>query len=69
MIDRGDSDMSIISRLLQDEKDDWLKQLDHLIWNYDNIMGTNVSLHYVNANGDQNDVLEMVEYYMEGPGW
>ena len=69
MIDRGDSDMSIISRLLQDEKDDWFKQLDHLIWHYDNIIGTNVSLYCVNANGDQNDVLEMVEYYMEGPGW
>lgn len=69
MINRGDSDMSIISRLLQDEKDDWYKQLDHLVWHYDNIMGTNVSLHCVNANGNQNDVLEMVRYYMEGYKW
>jgi guanylate kinase len=64
MLDRGDSDMAIISRLLQDEKDDWFKQLDHLVWRYCHIVGKNVDLHSINANGDQTDVLEMVLYYM-----
>lgn len=64
MLDRGDSDMAIISRLLQDEKDDWFKQLDHLVWRYCHIVGKNVDLHSINANGDQTDVLEMVLYYI-----
>lgn len=69
MIDRGDSDMAIISRLLQDEKDDWLKQLDHLVWHYSHIIKRNVDLYSVNANGSQDAVLEMVKYYMEGETW
>lgn len=69
MIDRGDSDMNIISRLLQDEKDDWFKQLDHLVWNYRNNVKKNVDLHLVNANGDQDSVLAMVRYYMEDKEW
>ena len=69
MIDRGDSDMKIIARLLQDEKDDWLNQLDRLVWHYDRIMGTNVDLYPINANGDQDSVLKMVQYYMEGYEW
>ena len=69
MVDRGDSDISIISRLLQDEKDDWYKQLDHLVWHYDNIVGVDVRLHCVNANANQDDVLEIVKYYMEGSEW
>jgi len=64
MVDRGDSDIAIISRLLQDEKDDWFKQLDHLVWRYCHIVGKNVDLHSINANGDQTDVLEMVLYYI-----
>lgn len=65
MIERGDSDMLIISRLLQDEKDDWLKQLDSLVWKYSNIFGKNVVLYYVNANESLNNVLELVLYYMK----
>jgi guanylate kinase len=69
MLDRNDSDIAIISRLLQDEKDDWGKQLDHLVWNYNHVVGKNVDLHSVNANGDRDDVLKMVQYYMEGLEW
>lgn len=69
MLDRNDSDMAIISRLLQDEKDDWFSQLDHLVWKYNHIIGKNVNLHSVNANGCKNAVLEMVRYYMEGFEW
>jgi guanylate kinase len=69
MIDRGDSDMSIISRLLQDEKDDWLKQLNNLVWHYNHIVGKEVTLHSINANGNQASILEMIQYYMEDFEW
>jgi guanylate kinase len=69
MLDRGDSDMAIISRLLQDEKDDWYQQLDHLVWHYNHIARKNVDLYSVNANEKQDCVLEMVKYYMEDAQW
>ena len=65
MIDRHDSDMAIISRLLQDEKDDWYKQLDSLVWKYSNIMGKNVELYNINANNDLKHVVDLVLYYMK----
>ena len=64
MLDRGDSDVQIISRLLQDENDDWFKQLDKLVWQYGHVMNRNVELHYVDANGNQTNVLEMILYYI-----
>lgn len=69
MKDRGNSDGFIISRLLQDEKDDWIKQLDRIVWHYDNIIGKNVTLHLINANDNLDRVLEMVRYYMEDETW
>jgi guanylate kinase len=69
MRDRGDSDKSIISRLLQDEKDDWFNQLDHLVWHYNHIIGKDVELHSINTNGSLVGVLEMVRYYMEDSEW
>ena len=65
MIDRGDSDSMIISRLLQDEKDDWLKQLDSLVWKYANIIGKDVQLYNMNANGNLQNVMDLVLYYMK----
>lgn len=65
MLDRHDSDMNIISRLLQDEKCDWYNQLDSLTWSYNNILNRDVELHTINANGNQTVVLEMVLYYMK----
>lgn len=64
MINRNDSDMAIIARLLQDEENDWFKQLDRLVWQYGHVMNRNVELHCANANGSQTDVLELVLYYM-----
>lgn len=64
MLDRGDSDMNIIARLLQDEKDDWYHKLDALVWHNANINGKDVKLHSVNANGGRADVLKMVLHYM-----
>ena len=69
MLDRHDSDMSIISRLLQDEKMDWMKQLETLTWGYRDILGKNIELHSVNANGNLTSVLEMVLYYMGEMQW
>ena len=65
MIDRGDSDMMVIARLLQDEKEDWRKQLDSLVWKYANIIGKNVQLYSINANSDLNQVLDLVVYYIK----
>lgn len=65
MIDRHDSDMMIISRLLTDEKEDWYKKLDSLVWQYNNIVGKYIQLYNVNANGDLKSVLELVLYYMD----
>jgi hypothetical protein len=56
--------MMIISRLLQDVKDDWLKQLDSLVWKYTNIFGRDVQLYNINANGNLENVLNLVLYYM-----
>ena len=64
MLDRDDSDINIISRLLQDEKSDWYSQLDSLVWRYSRILGKDVELHSINANGNTTVVLEMVLYYI-----
>lgn len=65
MLDRGDSDMKIVSRLLQDEKEDWYHKLDALVWHNENINKKNVYMHSVNANGSLTDVFELVLYYMK----
>lgn len=65
MLERGDGDMMIISRLLQDEKEDWCKQLDSLVWKYINIVGKDVQLYNVNANNNLKHVLELVLYYIQ----
>lgn len=64
MLNRHDSDMMIISRLLEDEKFDWFNKLDSLVWHYSNIIGKNVELYNINANNDSNCVMELVLYYM-----
>lgn len=69
MLNRGNDEAFIISRLLQDDKDDWFKQLDHLTWRYNYIDGKNIELHSVNANGSLDSVVEMVRYYMEDLEW
>ena len=65
MIDRGDSDMMIISRLLQDEKDDWYHQLNSLAWKYENIIGKNVQLFSIKSNVGLNQVLALALYYIK----
>lgn len=65
MLERHDSDMQIIARLLQDEQYDWYHKLDSLVWHYDRINGKDVQLYSVNANTERKDVLELVLYYMK----
>ena len=65
MIDRGDSDMVIISRLLQDEENDWIRQLDKLVSQSTHAMNRNIALYIVNANDNQTNILEMVLYYIQ----
>ena len=64
MINRNDNCNAIISRLLQDEDDDWFKQLDKLVWQYGHVMNKNVELYCANANNDKSQVLDLVLYYM-----
>jgi hypothetical protein len=56
--------MMIISRLLQDEQNDWYKQLDSLVWKYDKVFGKNVELCHINANGSINSVLALMLRYL-----
>lgn len=65
MIDRHDSDSMIISRLLQDEKDDWFKQLDSLVASCYRDGNKYVQLYKANANNDLVDVVELVLYYIK----
>ena len=64
MLERHDSDMQIISRLLVDEKEDWLTQLDSLVWHYTKIENMDVELYQVNANNGLSQVVEQTLYYM-----
>ena len=64
MIDRHNCDAAIVSRLLEDERFDWLKKLDSLTWHYSNIIGKDVQLYPINANSDLINVVELVLYYM-----
>ena len=64
MIDRGDSDMSIISRLLQDEKDDWHDQLNDLVWHYRTHYNRSVMLFDMYADDDLASVVTRAERHM-----
>ena len=65
MLDRDDSDMIVVSRLLEDEKVNWFKKLDSLVWHYNNIIGKSVQLFDINANSDPTCVMDLVLYYIK----
>lgn len=65
MIDRHDGDMMIISRLLEDEKLDWFKKLDSLVWHYNNIIHKDVQFYEINANNKPECIMDLVLYYMK----
>jgi len=59
MIERGDSDMAIIKRLLQDEQVDWYDQLE-ILTKYYSRFKKDVKLFNVNAEGATEEVLEII---------
>lgn len=65
MLNRGDSDAQIISRLLQDEKEDWYDQLNALVWHYAHNEHRDIELHSVDANQHVSDVVSQVVSYMK----
>lgn len=65
MIDRHDSDVSIISRLHNDEEFNWYNKLHRIVWNCNNIDHKNVELYKINANKNEEDVVEQVLYHMK----
>ncbi len=62
MLNRHDSDMQIVCRLLQDEKDDWAKELTEIYKKHMDKM----AIHIVDANKSTKEVYEDVLNYMEG---
>ena len=65
MIERGDSDMEIVSRLHNDEQFDWYDKLEKIVWNYSKLQDKqNVELYRVNANSSKANVLGLVLYYI-----
>lgn len=69
MVDRGDSDAAIVSRLHNDEAYDWFDKLDEIVWrhNYNN-RASRVELHRINANVTFPQVIAQVTYYIERTG-
>lgn len=65
MVDRGASDMEIVSRLHNDDTTvDWYSQLDKLVWHYKNLENKDISLKKIDANEDVGNVLEQVLYHI-----
>lgn len=64
MIDRGDSDAAIISRLLQDEKEDWRDELSDLVWNNRAYYNRNIFLFDIYADDNLASVVTRAERYM-----
>lgn len=64
MLDRGDSDMQIVSRLHNDEQFDWYNKLNKLVWDHSRLQNRNVELYKINANNIQSNVLELVLYFI-----
>lgn len=65
MVDRGDSDMQIVSRLHDDEAYDWYKRLAQIEFDYGTLKSMNISLCAVDANKDKKTVLKDIMYLME----
>lgn len=61
MLGRGDHDNAIISRLLEDEKDNWWQQLEDIIAPLEK----DIRLYIINANRNLDAVLKSVLWYME----
>lgn len=60
MIDRGESDMRIISRLRTDEEYDWHEALLKLEYYYNIILNRDVLLYVADANKNKKEVLQQI---------
>jgi len=58
MIDRGDSDMQIVGRLLTDEEYEWFEKLKQVV-------GNKIKIHSVNANFELENVYNTVKDIIE----
>ena len=66
MVDRGASDMEIVSRLYHDDTpDDWYRALEKLTWHYKNNEHRDIELYKINANENVENVLEQALYYIK----
>lgn len=64
MFERHDSEEQIVARLLQDEKDDWYKQLTTLVWHYVRVDNRPIELYQIDANKNLSEVMDQVLYHM-----
>lgn len=65
MLDRGDHDTAILSRLHNDEEYDWLERLKNITFDLGKRMGKNIRLHVIDANKNQKDVVEQVLRHLQ----
>lgn len=65
MLNRHDSDTSIVSRLHNDEASDWEDELNKLVWHHKNNFGKNVELYIIDANQNIDNVLVQVKTHIE----
>lgn len=63
MIDRGDSDSKIVSRLLEDGDDDWFEQLERLCRIYSSKFDS-LDVYKINANKNKKLAWKQVEDYI-----
>ena len=62
MIERGDCDSKIISRLLEDEKDDWLKTLRKIEDKFGDELG--VKVYSIDANKSTSNVIDQIQFFI-----
>ena len=65
MIDRGSSDAEIVSRLYNDEKNDWVKDLLRMSRYYKINQIQNVETYIIDANQELEDVLFNIKFYIK----
>ena len=60
MIERGDSDAAIVSRIYNDEASDWSEELSKLVWHHKNNLEKNIEMYTIDANKSLECVLAQV---------
>ena len=64
MMNRHESDSTIIARLLQDEQYDWFDKLDKIVWKQKHLNGANISLYKIYADDNIEQVMKRVLFYI-----